>query len=58
MQNFKGKKIAFFDDSPKEILRVQSIIPSYLFDPNRLHDDLQDVNNRVHGWKHIGEVFL
>ncbi len=58
MEKVPGEKIAFFDDSPKEILKTQSIIPSYLFDPNRLHGQLTDIRNRVHSWKEIGDLLL
>ncbi len=56
--NHPGEKIGFFDDSPKEILRVHDVIPSYLFDPTGLHDSNSDIENRIRSWKQIGDLFL
>ena len=58
IQSVSGEKIAFFDDSPSEILKTQDIIPSYLFDPDGLHDDIGQITNRVKNWKEIGDRFL
>lgn len=58
VESVSGEKVAFIDDSPKEILKMQATIPSYLFDPDRLHEGLTQVDNRVYGWKEIGERFL
>ncbi len=52
-----GNKIAFIDDNPREIYAMQSIIPSYLFDPNHLHSDITDVE-KVFSWDEIGKKFL
>ena len=52
-----GNKIAFIDDSPKEVLEVSNIIPSYLFDPSELHTNLNNIE-RLSSWKEIGEKFL
>lgn len=58
IKSLTGEKVAFIDDSPKEIEDMQSTIPSYLFDPKRLHDNLTEIKNRVHSWNEIGEKFL
>lgn len=58
IESMPGQNIAFVDDSPKEILKMQSLIPSYLFDPNRIHEDLIGIDNRIYSWKEIGEKFL
>jgi hypothetical protein len=57
IENTPGENIAFFDDSPKEIKKVEDIIPSYLFDPNGLHKD-SETKNRVASWEQIGNMFL
>lgn len=56
--NFQGEKVAFIDDSPKEILRTQDIIPSYLFDPNSDNAHFVEIERRVRGWEEIGKIFL
>ncbi len=56
--NHKGEKIGFFDDSPKEILRLHDAIPSYLFDPTGLHDSNLEIENRIRSWKEIGDLLL
>ena len=58
VKNFEGTKIAFFDDSPKEIRNMHDIIPSYLFDPTGRNDNLNDIKLRVRSWKEIGELLL
>ncbi|MFA6158221.1 MAG: hypothetical protein WCV82_04040 [Candidatus Paceibacterota bacterium] len=58
ISSFKGEKVAFFDDSPKEILAVQDVIPSYLFDPRHLHDHMRDIQLRVRSWREISEILL
>ena len=58
LKNFVGEKIAFFDDSPEEILETQHILPSYLFDPENIHTNVIGIRNRVLSWKQIGEIFL
>lgn len=58
ISNVPGEKIAFFDDSKGEILKMQETIPSYLFDPSGLHDSDQSINNRIRSWWEIGEMLL
>lgn len=58
IESISGEKVAFIDDSPKEILKMQSIIPSYLFDPSKLHENLTGINNRIYSWNEIGKKFL
>ncbi len=55
--SLSGNRIGFIDDSTREILGVKDIIPSYLFDPNGLHDSI-DGAHKVTGWKEIGDLFL
>ena len=58
IRDFKGDKVAFIDDSPKEILRTQEVIASYLFDETGRHDSLSDIRLRVRSWREITELFL
>lgn len=58
IESIDGKKVAFIDDSPKEILAMGNIVPSYLFDPGKIHEDISDIPNRVYCWKQIGDLFL
>ena len=58
IEKMKGEKIAFFDDSPSEIIHTQDIIPSYLFDPKRLHEKATHITNRVYSWEEIGNILL
>ena len=53
-----GEKVAFFDDSKREILDVQGVITSFLFDPNNIYADDIEVENRVTSWRHIERVLL
>jgi hypothetical protein len=57
IRSIKGEKIAFFDDSPSEIEAVKDLIPSYLFDPFYLYDDI-DGADHLHSWEQIGKIFL
>ena len=57
ISNVSGEKLAFIDDSPKEILRMKNIIPTYLFDQDRLYNSMEGVN-RVQSWRDIGRIFL
>jgi hypothetical protein len=56
--NFNGEKIAFIDDSALEILDMQDMIPSYLFDPHGLNDMTPNIHHRVRSWQEIGDTFL
>lgn len=58
IRDFKGDKVAFVDDSPKEILRTTEILPSYLFDPIGRYDSLNEIKLRVRSWNEITELFL
>jgi FMN phosphatase YigB (HAD superfamily) len=49
---------AFVDDSVNEIKMMQSLIPSYLFDPWHLHGDVGGILNRTDSWNEIGKLFL
>jgi len=56
--NIEGKKIAFLDDSVKEVLEMQTLIPSYLFDPAGINDHIKDIQHRVRSMKEFGKLFL
>jgi hypothetical protein len=56
--NFKGEKVAYVDDTVKEILKVQDIIRSYLFDRTGIHDANSNILNRVRSWYQLGEILL
>lgn len=56
--SIQGEKIAFFDDSPKEIGRVQDIIPSYLFDTKNHHAKASNIQHRTHSWEGIEKILL
>lgn len=58
VKNVPGENIAFFDDTPDEIINMQGIIPSYLFDPTGKHETLTDIKLRVDSWKKIGELYI
>lgn len=42
--SIKGTPLGFFDDSPREVSKVQDIIPGYLFDPKLLHREKEIPN--------------
>lgn len=52
------EKVAFFDDSPGEIEKVQDVIPSYLFDPHGFHVDEHLIRNRIISWQEIADLLL
>ncbi len=52
-----GNKVAFIDDNPREIYAMQKIVPSYLFDPHQLHNDITDME-KFFSWNEIGKKFL
>lgn len=54
----EGDKIAFIDDTPREIYDMGKIIPSYLFDPSIRYSHLADIPHRFESWRQIGETFL
>ena len=58
IESIDSKKVAFFDDSPREILAMENIIPSYLFDPDKIHENISGIQNRVYSWKEIGDLLL
>lgn len=58
IENYPGKKIAFLDDTPSEILDTQDIIPSYLFDPLGYHDGDTRILHRVKSPEEIEKLFL
>ncbi len=51
-----GERVAFIDDSPKEIQRIENIIPTYLFDPKGAYSSYE--GNKVSSWQEIGKIFL
>ncbi len=57
IQNFEGEKIAFIDDTLKEVLGTKDIIPSYLFDLHGVHTKETEIP-KLESWKHIGDTFL
>lgn len=56
--DFPGEKVAFFDDNPRDVREVQTVIPSYLFDPQGHHISETDIPNRVRSWKEISDLLL
>lgn len=58
ISGFEGEKVAFFDDTPREVLEVQDVVPSYLFDPHGLYDGMQEIRARVRSWREIGQILL
>lgn len=58
IESIPGEKIAFIDDSMHEILETKDIIPSYLFDPFRIHGKAPKGCYFVRDWYEIGEEFL
>jgi hypothetical protein len=56
--SFDGPKLAFVDDSVREIVKVQDILPSFLFDPHGFNDGVVGIRNRIRSWHKIGELFL
>jgi hypothetical protein len=58
VKSVPGNNIAFFDDTPNEIINMQGTIPSYLFDPAHKHIGLTDIKLRVDSWKKIGELYI
>lgn len=57
IRTHSGNKIAFFDDHPKEVNSMQKIIPSYLFDPNKIHTKTNGIQ-KIFSWDQIGKKFL
>lgn len=58
VSRYIGEKVAFIDDSPTEIINMQDLIPSYLFDPLGHHDEKKEIKLRVRSWQEIGQLFL
>lgn len=56
-ESLEGDIVGFFDDSVEEVLAMQDLVPSYLFDMNNLHDDRSDIQNRVRSWLEIEQIF-
>jgi hypothetical protein len=54
----EGRKVAFLDDTVKEILEMQDLVPSYLFDPTGVNNHIQGIHHRVRSWKEFGKLFL
>ena len=51
-------RIAFFDDSPKEIGAMDDILPSYLFDPHNLHHEKEGIKLTVKSWGEIANILM
>ena len=58
IKNFVGEKVAFFDDSPTEILEMQTTLTSYLYDPFGKYTDRTEIKNHIKSWKEIGALLL
>lgn len=58
IESIEGEKIAFLDDSAKEILEMQDLIPSYLYDPKGVNDSVKNINHRVRSWKEFGALAM
>jgi hypothetical protein len=58
ISSVSGEKIGFIDDTPHEVIELQPVLPSYLFDPTGINDSHPHIKNRVRSWKEIGELFL
>lgn len=54
--NIEGEKIAFVDDSVSEVLKVSSVLTSYLFDLRKENTD--SGIKKVSSWLEIGNMFL
>ena len=57
IKKIPGEKVAFFDDSPKEVLAVKELLPSYLFDPDDIYKNIIDLK-KVRSWNEIGKMLL
>lgn len=57
IQSIIGKKVVFFDDSIDEINDTQSVIPSFLFDPNNFHPEIP-ILHKVTSFHQIGKMLL
>lgn len=55
--NITGRNIGFIDDSLSEVMDMMGIVPSYLYDPDKVYQDVSGINV-VHSWEEIGEKFL
>lgn len=53
-----GNGIAFFDDSPHEIMGARHVVRSVLFDQYGHHADHPEITDRVSSWEEIGEILL
>lgn len=53
-----GDTVAFVDDLPKEVIAVQDHVQSFLFDPFNLHQNNENVINRVRNWNQLGDILL
>jgi 5'(3')-deoxyribonucleotidase len=59
IKSVKGDNVAFFDDAPNEIRKMEGIIKSYLFDPQRHYDGQhKDLAFRAYSWYEIGDILL
>jgi hypothetical protein len=53
-----GEKVAFIDDSMKEVRRTKDIIPSYNFDRHGVYTVPEEGILKLSSWNDIGEKFL
>ncbi len=53
-----GEKVAFIDDSIKEVCRTKDIIPSYNFDRHGAYTTHEEGILKLSSWNDIGEKFL
>jgi len=51
-----GEKIAFIDDSPKEVFKMEGVIPTYIFDPYGTKGEIGFPSFK--NWYEIGDKFL
>jgi hypothetical protein len=58
ISGFDGSKMAFIDDNPGEIQKVQEVLTSYLFDPAGFHHQVPGINFRVSSWREIAGILL
>ncbi len=56
IRNTEGEKIAFVDDSVSEVLKVSSVLISYLFDPRK--ESSNKGVKKVSSWLEIGNMLL
>lgn len=58
IKNISGKKAGFVDDSVHEVMKLEDILPCFLYDPTNQHKTVPHIPNRLHSWEQIGNTFL